>query len=187
MTHLLLMRHAKSDWADAALEDHDRPLNDRGRRDAPRMGRLLAAEGLVPDLVVCSTAVRARQTLEGLAAGGGLGEAAVVYEASLYLASPATILAVARAAAAAAAAAGGDDPERVLLIGHNPGMEELASRLAGRFVRFPTATIAVCELADGAWAGLGSSGVGSVGGVVGGAAVVRAFRPKELPAEPAGR
>jgi phosphohistidine phosphatase len=173
---LLLMRHAKSDWTDAVLEDHDRPLNDRGRRDAPRMGRLLAAEGLVPDLVVCSTAVRARQTLEGLAAGGGLGEAAVVHEASLYLASPGTILAVARAAVGDA----GGEPERVLLIGHNPGMEELASRLAGRFVRFPTATVAVCDLATIDWADLDAGrGVARV-------TAVRAFRPKELPAESGG-
>ncbi len=176
MTHLLLMRHAKSDWTDAVLEDHDRPLNDRGRRDAPRMGRLLAAEGLMPDLVVCSTAVRARQTLEGLAAGGGLGEAAVVHEASLYLASPGTILAVARAAVGDA----GGEPERVLLIGHNPGMEELASRLAGRFVRFPTATVAVCDLATIDWADLDAGrGVARV-------TAVRAFRPKELPAESGG-
>lgn len=182
MKRLLLMRHAKSDWTDAVLEDHDRPLNDRGRRDAPRMGRLLAAEGLVPDLVVCSTAVRARQTLEGLAAGGGLGEAAVVHEASLYLASPGTILAVARAAVGDAGAAGdaGGEPERVLLIGHNPGMEELASRLAGRFVRFPTATLAVCDLATIDWADLDAGrGVARV-------TAVRAFRPKELPAESGG-
>ncbi|MHC4809352.1 MAG: SixA phosphatase family protein [Planctomycetota bacterium] len=181
MTHLLLMRHAKSDWTDAVLEDHERPLNDRGRRDAPRMGRLLAAEGLMPDLVVCSTAVRARQTLEGLTAGGGLGEAghaAVVHEASLYLATPGTILAVARAAVTgtgAGVAAG--DPERVLLIGHNPGMEQLASRLAGRFVRFPTATIAACELTATGWDDLDAGG-----GVRG----VRVFRPKELPAESGG-
>ena len=184
MRQLLLMRHAKSDWTDAVLEDHERPLNDRGRRDAPRMGRLLVAEGLMPDLVVCSTAVRWRRVLAGRAAGGGLGEvgdAAVVPEGSLYLATPGTILSVARAAVAAGgegdAGVEGAAPRRVLLIGHNPGMEQLATRLAGRFVRFPTATIAACELTATGWDELDAGG---------GVREVRVFRPKELPAESGG-
>ena len=64
MKTLLILRHAKSSWRDTSLDDHDRPLNERGRRDAPRRGQLLLEESLLPDLILCSTAARARRTAE---------------------------------------------------------------------------------------------------------------------------
>ena len=67
MKTLLVLRHAKSSWNDPALDDHERPLNKRGRRDAPRMGVLVREYGLIPDLIICSDAVRARVTAEAVA------------------------------------------------------------------------------------------------------------------------
>jgi len=75
MKTLLVLRHAKSSWDDSALDDHERPLNQRGRRDAPRMGKLMREYGLIPDVVISSDAVRARLTAEALAeATGGPAE-----------------------------------------------------------------------------------------------------------------
>jgi phosphohistidine phosphatase len=165
MKRLLLMRHAKSDWADETLDDHDRPLNDRGRRDAPRMGRLLRERGIVPDLIVCSTAVRARETVELLAPAAGVPEPAIVHDRSLYLAAPMTLLSVARRRADEQG-----DPECVMVVAHNPGMAELASLLSGESVEFPTAALADCVLAIDAWDDLGDPSE----------AGVRVYRPKEL-------
>lgn len=165
MKRLLLMRHAKSDWADESLDDHDRPLNQRGRRDAPRMGRLLLERDIVPDLIICSTAVRARETVELLAPAAGLPEASVMHDRSLYLAAPMGLLSVARCRAEEQG-----DPACVLVVAHNPGMAELASLLAGESVEFPTGAIADCVLAIDAWNDLGDPSE----------AGVRVYRPKEL-------
>ena len=77
MKQLLLIRHAKSDWDHPGLSDHDRPLNDRGRRDCPRMAEALRSRGITPDLIVTSTAVRAATTAEAIAGGLGLDTAAI--------------------------------------------------------------------------------------------------------------
>src|SRR5215831_15132963 len=92
MLTLSLLRHAKSSWDDPALEDFDRPLAKRGQTAAPRMGAYMQANGLMPDLVLCSPAVRARQTLDLLLSclGGG---PTVVYEQAFYLAAPSVLLA----------------------------------------------------------------------------------------------
>jgi phosphohistidine phosphatase len=151
MTHrLLLLRHAKSSWDDAELDDHDRPLAPRGRRAAERVGERLRDAQLAPDLVVCSTAARTRQTLELL----GLEDPEVRFEKRLYGAGEDELLDLVR---------GLDDAaETVLVIGHNPGMQELALRLAAAASgpdaehlreRFPTAALAVYE-SEGGWAAL---------------------------------
>ena len=141
MVELLVLRHAKSSWKNAALADDDRPLNKRGRLAAPRMGRLLVDEGLAPDLLLCSPAARARETWERLreATAWSLEERFVP---DLYPGRPEDILACLR-----------ELPERtrrVLLVGHNPCLEELVETLTGTTVTLPTAAIAHLR-AGGPW------------------------------------
>jgi len=112
---LILLRHAKSDWHSDAPRDFERPLNSRGTRDAPRVGRWLHFSGLRPELVVCSSAVRARQTLEGVATELDLSRAEIRYSGELYMATEADVIDVARRGLA--------DATSVMLVGHNPGFE----------------------------------------------------------------
>ena len=122
MKTLVLLRHAKSDWSDPSLGDFDRPLATRGIEAAPRMGQAIRARGLVPDLVLCSSAARARETWD-LVAPELKATPRVKFQRGLYLASPAKLLEKLRGADNAA--------KTVLLIGHNPGLELLAAVLAG--------------------------------------------------------
>jgi len=130
---LLLLRHAKSSWAAPNTLDHDRPLNPRGEEAATRVGQHLKEKDLVPDLVLCSTAMRARSTfkLAGLACNFS---GSVSFLPELYLAEPEAYLdALARLSREA---------EKVLMIGHNPGLESLLSTLTGHEERMPTAALA---------------------------------------------
>jgi phosphohistidine phosphatase len=152
----MLLRHAKSDWPD--VPDRDRPLAKRGRRDAPVIGRWLRDHGYQPQIVICSAARRTRQTWDLVAPELG-GSPSVTFEPRAYAASAITLLYLVRELPAACRSA--------LLIGHNPGVSELASNLleapgdsvsgAGApgspGLRFPTAAVAVLEF-DGDWAGL---------------------------------
>jgi phosphohistidine phosphatase len=131
---LLVLRHAKSDWPEG-VPDHDRPLAKRGRRDAPRLGRWLAAHDYLPDIVVCSTAQRTRQTWD-LVAAELTGAASVRFDPRAYGASAQTLLYLARELP--------DECRTALLIAHNPGVSEFAG------VRFPTAAVAVLEF-GGDW------------------------------------
>ncbi|WP_217180660.1 histidine phosphatase family protein [Streptomyces sp. AC495_CC817] len=143
MKTLLLARHAKSDWGVPGLSDHDRPLNSRGRRDAPVMARRLVDEGVVLDRIVSSSATRARATAEEYAAAAGLG---VVEEPLLYAATARTILAI--------AAALPDECEAAMLVGHNPGMSEAVWELTGADAALPTCAVAECAVDIGSWAEL---------------------------------
>lgn len=118
---LLLMRHAKSSWDDPALADHDRPLAARGRRATTLLRRHLRDLRVGVDAVLCSTAVRARETWTRVRAGVR-GHPVVRFEPRVYEADVRTLIEVVRAAP--------PDAETVLLIGHNPGLEELARALA---------------------------------------------------------
>lgn len=151
MKTLLLLRHAKSSWTDPAVADFDRPLDRRGRVAARRMGRYLADEGLVPDLILCSAAQRARETLAFLQHRFDANRA-VRIEKALYNATPAQIVRVLETADAAA--------DCVMVIAHNPGMEELARTLAKAgdkkarrrmLVKYPTAALAVVKVAAADW------------------------------------
>jgi phosphohistidine phosphatase SixA len=144
---LLLFRHAKSSWKDSSLDDFDRPLNTRGRVAAPRMASWLVEQGYLPDLVLCSAAKRARETWD-LASPAFPSPPRLSVEPDLYMASPARIQELVRLT----------DPavETLLVIGHNPGLEQLASSLIGdndtaaaRQLRhkFPTAAVAVFGVA----------------------------------------
>jgi len=147
MKTLLIMRHAKSSWKDDTLADDQRPINKRGRRDAPRMGQVLRDAGLAPQAIVSSTAVRARQTAMAVAETSGFG-GEIQYDASLYAAPPEAYLAAARQLA--------PEIQVALVVGHNPGLEELLQELTGEDEHLPTAGIARVQLAVEGWADLGA-------------------------------
>lgn len=151
-TTLYLLRHAKSSWADASLEDHDRPLQDKGRRRAGALARWLACRGLACDLVLCSTAVRACQTLEIVHDALGAPELRSV--AALYRADAFELVAMLRRL-------GGDTP-RAMVVGHDPVLQQTAALLAGtadgdaldRLGRkYPTCGLAMLTFGSG-WAAL---------------------------------
>jgi phosphohistidine phosphatase len=143
MKTLLLLRHAKSSWKDDTITDHERPLNKRGKKTAPLMGHLLRDNQLVPELIVSSTAVRARTTAQAAAEACGYpGEVTLTDE--LYLATAGEILRYAQERTE-------DTLGRVMLVGHNPGMEEVVNMLSGRREPFPTAALAVFELDIDHW------------------------------------
>lgn len=134
-----LMRHAKSDWNDAALSDHDRQLNQRGRRDAPRMAKWLASRGCLPDVILGSTAVRVRETIAGLTSVWA-HEPLVLLSPSLYHSTPATIC---EHIVNESIQADGTRPACVLVIAHNPGMEHLVSQWSGSAVTISTSAVAI--------------------------------------------
>jgi phosphohistidine phosphatase len=155
MLTLSLLRHAKSSWDDSSLDDFDRPLARRGEAAAPRMGRFMAQQGLTPDLALCSSAARARQTLD-LVLPHLERRPEVVYEDGLYLAAPSAMLARLNRVDAGV--------PHVLVVGHDPGMQGLALELAGDgdprllqaiAAKFPTAGLAVIRFAARSWARIG--------------------------------
>ncbi|MGW0818178.1 SixA phosphatase family protein [Streptomyces viridiviolaceus] len=153
LRRLVVLRHAKS-ARPAGVADHDRPLAGRGRRDAPAAGRALAEADCLPDLALCSTAVRARQTWELASAQWGTPPP-VRHDGRLYAAGVPELLTVVREVPA--------EVETLLLIGHNPGLEELVLTLAEDDlddaldrvrVKFPTSAIAVLAWHGTAWRAL---------------------------------
>ncbi|WP_438853759.1 SixA phosphatase family protein [Agromyces sp. M3QZ16-3] len=146
MKTLVLVRHAKSAWGDPTLADHDRPLNERGRRDAPEMARRLRERGVVPDAIRASTAVRARTTAEAMAAELDLPADALVLDERLYGAGPDAILAV--------VAELGEEPGTVMVVAHDPGMSDLAFRLSGEIEHMPTCAVAEFRFAVWSWSEL---------------------------------
>ena len=141
--HLLLFRHAKSDWGTAAENDHTRPLTKRGIAAARAMGRILAASGQTPDRVVTSSAVRAKTTLEVARAAGKWKSPTAISDA-LYAADAAAVLEEIRALPKSATT--------VLFVGHEPTWSELASFLiGGGNLRFPTAALARIDLTVPGW------------------------------------
>ncbi len=132
---LLLMRHAKSDWAADYSRDHERPLNRRGIESAKAMGRVLTDRGLAPDLVISSTAVRARTTAE-LASQAGDWRGSTTLDETLYSASSQEVIGVAAAAPAV---------DRLMLVGHQPTWSSVVYELTGEYVDMKTAAVAVIE------------------------------------------
>jgi phosphohistidine phosphatase len=163
LKRLFLLRHAKSSWEDEDLPDHDRPLAPRGRKAATRMAKHLRDEGISPSLVLCSSARRTRETLERVEPGGD-----VRVERELYGASASELLERLRRVP--------DETQSVMLIGHNPAVQELVlelaadgDRLADVERKFPTCALATLSL-RGTW-----------GELAAGAAELVAFvRPKDL-------
>jgi phosphohistidine phosphatase len=163
MKTLLVLRHAKSSWKDPGLEDHDRPLNKRGKKTAPRMGKLVRSEGLVPDLIISSSAVRARTTAEVVAEKSKC-RCRILLDDRLYLAGPAEMIGVLREIE-------DESVSRLMIVGHNPGQENLIRELTGRDERFPTAALARIELPIETWKDLDLSVEGKL---------THIWRPKEL-------
>ena len=153
MLTLSLLRHAKSSWDDPSIQDFERPLAPRGEAAAPRMGAYMAEHQLAPELILCSPAARARQTLD-LILPHLTGGPVVEYEEPLYLAAPSRLLARIRKIESKA-------HQHVMIIGHDPGMHGLAVELAGSGGRedldalaskFPTAGLAVISFKARRWA-----------------------------------
>ncbi|QMW24681.1 SixA phosphatase family protein [Sandaracinobacteroides saxicola] len=152
MRTLSLLRHAKSSWDDPVETDFDRPLNGRGRRAAVRMGRYLRDEGLAFDRIIASPALRIRQTIEGLEEGLG-GRLQVTFDRRIYMASAVTLFDLVQAES--------DATGRLLLVGHNPGLEDLAliatpeddaPLRAEAYKKYPTATLAEIVFEGARWA-----------------------------------
>ncbi len=152
MKTILLLRHAKSAWGQPGLADHERPLNRRGERAAETMAEYIVHNAPRPDLILCSTAVRTRQTLAPLIHRLANPAPPIALEKGLYLATESELLVRLRAVA--------EEVRTVLLIGHNEGIGELASALAGDGElnalarlneKFPTAALATLRLGDAPW------------------------------------
>jgi len=170
MKTLYLLRHAKSSWDNPGLADHDRPLAPRGRKAAPRIGAEMARAGLIPDLALCSTATRVRETWD-LVAARWPRPVAVETRRAIYDADGADIVALVRGL--------DNSRERVLILGHNPALEDAAARLAGAgepaalsamTAKFPTAALAVLDFEADSWRDAGS----------GRGRLVRFLRPKDV-------
>ncbi len=149
MKTLLLVRHAKSSWNDAALPDKERPLNDRGERDAPRMGKRLAKRDVKPDLILSSPAHRALRTAEVIAKSIDYKPKRIVVDDRLYPGAVAAILGIIH----------GLDKKlnRVMIVGHNPALAELAHRLSDEITRMPTCAVAELTFDTKSWPSVDNS------------------------------
>jgi phosphohistidine phosphatase len=162
MKTLLILRHAKSSWKDSALTDYQRPLNKRGKRDAPKVGRLLREDGLVPELILSSPAIRARNTAEIVAEESGY-EGEIEYFPEFYPGDPqAYIEALNRLP---------DEYRYVMVVGHNPGLEELIETLTDDWFRLPTAALAQLLFSIKSWRELDDETEGRV---------INLWRPRDL-------
>ena len=163
MKTLLLMRHAKSSWKDPSIPDHDRPLAKRGLRDAQRMGELLGERELSPQRIISSSATRSAETARIIhdnckcATAITLSDKLYLAEADAYFAELVNLP---------------NDIERVMLIGHNPGLESLLQMLSGQIESLPTAVIATISLPVKNWGEIGPGIEGTL---------VELWRPKDLP------
>ncbi len=143
--HLLIMRHAKSSWSDSHAADHARTLNERGLRDVPQMARWIAAQNCLPDLILCSTAVRALETAKLFIANCPESNTpSLILIDEFYHAQPQTyLLQLAKFA---------DESIRIaMVVGHNPGLEELILKLSGQYERMSTGSIAYLRFQIDHW------------------------------------
>ena len=171
MKTLTLLRHAKSTWDDPVSRDFDRPLNKRGHRAAQTIGREMRRLGLEFDRVAASPAARVQETLDGVAEGYGRS-LEPGFDQRIYLASPETLLDIARST--------DDTADSLLIVGHNPGLEGLAMLLAGESAlrselaeKYPTATLAVISFPVERWSDV-AEGTGTLS---------RFIRPRDLDPE----
>jgi phosphohistidine phosphatase len=162
MKTLLILRHAKSSWDDPGVADIQRPLNKRGKHDAPRVGELIKEAGIVPDAILCSPAVRAMKTAEAVADTCGF-EGEIEIREDFYPGSPDDYIEALNDLT--------DGYIRVMVVGHNPGLEELLGDLTGESELLPTAALAQVELPIQRWVDLDEHVLGKV---------VRIWRIKEL-------
>lgn len=164
MKTVWILRHAKSDWADESLPDIDRPLNKRGKADAPRIGRWIAGQGVVPQKIAASPARRARSTAELVAKACGYPPVKIEWREEFYPGDPAAGLRYLRSLP--------EEITHILLVGHNPWAESLVALLTGGAgVRMPTAALAMLQAGIEGWPALGA----------GAAALTGLIHPKLLP------
>jgi phosphohistidine phosphatase len=142
MKILLLLRHAKSSWKNPGLADINRPLNKRGKRDAPRMGMLLRQQDLVPDIILSSPAVRARRTAQAVSEESGY-ENDIEIQDEFYPGDPYAFIDTLIALP--------DQVNTALIIAHNPGLEAFLDVLTGETARMPTSTLAHISLPINSW------------------------------------
>jgi phosphohistidine phosphatase len=161
MKTLFLLRHAKSSWQNEGQPDSERPLNERGKRAAPLIGKFMRQQKMRPDLILCSPAERARQTIALVGAAAAF-KAELRYDERIYAATAARLFAVVSQIDESAC--------RVLIVGHNPGLEELLESLTGEIQHMPTAALAHLTLGVEKWADAGEQS----------GELVRLVKPKEL-------
>jgi phosphohistidine phosphatase len=161
MKTLFLLRHAKSSWKDATLPDFDRPLSGRGTKAAELVASFMSKKKVVPELILSSPAVRTRQTADIIIKTAKF-RAELRYDQRIYEAGPVRLLEVISEI--------DQDKKRVMLVGHNPGLEELLHMLTGRVEQMPTATLVKISLTAVRWAKA----------VERGATIDWVMRPKEL-------
>ncbi|MDZ7681317.1 MAG: histidine phosphatase family protein [Fodinibius sp.] len=141
MKNILLLRHAKSSWDDSSLKDFDRPLAKRGKQDAPRVGRFMRESKTLPAVIISSPAQRAKQTVEFVAAEANIGTDAISWDEDLYYGGARDYLSAIQQAP--------ENAVGIMLVGHNPLMEETVSLLCngegGYGVRIPTAALVCIE------------------------------------------
>lgn len=142
MKTLLLLRHAKSSWNQPELHDHDRPLNKRGKKEALKVGRYLKDNDLEPDLILSSTARRAQDTAQAVLEESGFSGQIDLYQ-DLYLSDTSAYLDILRCLS--------DDANRVLVVGHNPDLEELLTLLTDVTEHLTTAALAQVDLPITSW------------------------------------
>ncbi len=142
MKTLYLLRHAKSSWDNSGLSDFERPLNDRGFAAAPVMGKALREREFVPELIISSPAKRARQTAELVKESAEI-EGELRFDGRIYAASTSELVAVIAETA--------DDAKSLMLVGHNPGFENMVSVLTGKYETMPTAAVAVIDIEIEKW------------------------------------
>jgi phosphohistidine phosphatase len=162
MKTLLLMRHGKSSWKNTELDDHDRPLAKRGLRDSRRMGELIRDKELVPQVILSSSSARTLETARILCDVCGSNDRIITLD-TLYLAEADVYLKELQKIP--------DDVERVMVIGHNPGLESLLQMLSGQILPLTTAVVAYMSLPIKSWSELGEKATGEL---------VELWRPKEL-------
>ena len=161
MKRLYVLRHAKSSWDNANLEDFDRPLNERGKMTAPLMGKLMRERGYIPEKIVASPAKRAAKTAKLARKGGNLA-AEIEFDRRIYEAGTRTLTKVISEIKNGAASA--------MIVGHNYGMEDLIHDLTGEAAPMPTAALAVIDLKIDKWKDVGP-GKGKL---------VEVLRPREV-------
>ncbi len=151
MIRLYLLRHAKSSWSDPSLHDFDRPLNKRGRKDAPKIARAMQARGYHPDRILCSTAQRTKETLAGILPGLA-GDISLSLLDALYEGNMPDYLLLLHQHAR--------ESRNLMLVGHNSGLQDVAVRLAGRGdaalltsleEKYPTGALAVLNFDTDTW------------------------------------
>lgn len=145
MKQLFLLRHAKSSWDDPALDDFDRPLNPRGKKAAPLMGRVIKERKINPELILCSTAKRTKQTIK-LVNETAKFDADVTFTNAIYHASANQLIDLIRKQKPSV--------NSILLIGHNPGLEDFIQVLTGKFEPIPTAALVQIDVSAEQWSGI---------------------------------